>query len=147
MMAPTGIPWHVGLRVRAGDGRDGSKLVAQAPVICIVDDDAEVRSSLRSLLRSAGLDVRDYDCAESFLAAPDRLDIACLITDLHMPGLDGLALTRELARAGGSCPVIVMTGFPTAASQAEAERLGAAAFMSKPIDPDALLERVEAALG
>lgn len=111
--------------------------------ICIVDDDIDVRASLESYLRSAGMRVRTYGSAESFLAAPERAGIDCLITDLHMPGLDGLALQRELNRLGRDFPVIVMTAYPTSAAREEAASLGAAAFLEKPIDPDLLLIRVE----
>lgn len=114
--------------------------------ICIVDDDHDVRSSLENYLRAAGMDVRTFDSAESFLASSDRGKTDCLVTDLHMPGLSGLELQQELNRAGRCFPVIVMTAFPTAAARTESASLGAVAFLEKPIDPDALLDRVEAIL-
>jgi FixJ family two-component response regulator len=113
------------------------------PTICIVDDDDGVRSSLENYLRASGVRVHTFGSAESFLASPYRQDTDCLITDLHMPGLDGLALQHELNRLGRSFPVIVMTAFPTNAAREEAATLGAADFFVKPIDPDALLDRVE----
>lgn len=117
------------------------------PTICIVDDDDDVRSSLENYLRSAGVAVRTFGSAESFLASPDRLLADCLITDLHMPGMDGLALQQELNRIGRSFPVVVMTAFPTSLARAQSVSLGAAAFLAKPIDPDLLLDRVEEILG
>lgn len=115
----------------------------QSPTICIVDDDDDVRSSLENYLRSAGVEVRSFESAEDFLASDDRLDADCLITDLHMPGMDGMTLQRELNRLGRSFPVIVITAFPTSAAQEQSADLGAAAFLAKPVDPDMLLDRVE----
>jgi FixJ family two-component response regulator len=115
----------------------------RSPIISIVDDDEGVRSSLESYLRAAGVEVRAFGSAEAFLAAPDRLETDCLITDLHMPGMDGLALQQELNRIGRAFPVIVMTAFPTTAARDQSASLGCAAFLAKPIDPDLLLDRVE----
>ena len=114
--------------------------------IAIVDDDDGVRASLENYLRAAGVGVRAFACAEDFLNAPDRMGTACLVTDLHMPGMDGLALQAELNRLGRAFPVIVMTAFPTDAAREESEQLGAAGFLAKPIDPDALLDRIEGLL-
>lgn len=114
--------------------------------ISIVDDDESVRSSIMSYFRSAGLNVETFDSAESFLASPSRTDTDCLVTDLHMPGTDGLALQRELNRTGREFPVIVMTGFPSDETRRQATELGAAAFLAKPVDPDKLLEQVELAV-
>lgn len=124
-------------------GRMTSRRPSQAaPNVAIVDDDEGVRASLENYLRSAGVAVRTFGSAESFLASPDRLATDCLITDLHMPGMDGLALQAELNRRGRAFPVIVMTAFPTDAARAESARQGAAAFLAKPVDPDMLLDRV-----
>lgn len=117
------------------------------PILCIVDDDDDVRSSLENYLRAAGVAVRTFGSAEHFLASPDRLEADCLITDLHMPGMDGLALQQELNRIGRAFPVIVMTAFPTIAAREQSAGLGCAAFLAKPVDPDLLLDRVEEILG
>ncbi len=116
------------------------------PTICIVDDDDDVRSSLRNFLRSAGIEVRAFGSAEEFLASGERAGIDCLITDLHMEGMDGLALQKELNGRHRSFPVIVMTAFPTKETEEQSIRLGAAAYLVKPVDPDLLLERVESML-
>ena len=114
-----------------------------SPTICIVDDDHDVRSSLENFLRSVGVEVRSFESAECFLASSERLEADCLITDLHMPGMDGMAFQRELNRLGRTFPVIVMTAFPTTAAQEQSATLGAVAFLVKPVDPDMLLDRVE----
>ncbi len=115
-------------------------------IVAIVDDDAEVRASISSLLRSAGLDVRGFAAAEHLLAFAELGKIGCLITDVQMPGMNGLALQSELKSLHKALPVIVLTAFPTDAARDQAIRLGAVAFMKKPLDPDALLSEVEGAL-
>lgn len=117
-----------------------------APLIAIVDDDPGVRGSVDSLLRSAGLAGRCFSCGEALLCCGEEERIACIITDLHMPGMSGIDLQAELARRGWRQPVIVMTAFPTEAARAQALGGGAQAFLTKPIDPDALLAAVERAI-
>lgn len=108
--------------------------------VCVVDDDEAVRMSLKSFLRSAGTPVRTFPSAEEFLNEMTQGSVECLITDLHMPGMDGVALQQELNRQGRTYPVIVMTAYPTAAAKEASSQLGAAAFMAKPVDPEVLLE-------
>jgi FixJ family two-component response regulator len=115
--------------------------VSASPIIGIVDDDADVRRSLDSLMRSAGLTPRCFACAEDVLAGGNGLD--CLVTDLHMPGMTGLELQAEIARRGWRMPLIMMTAFPTDLARDQAMRAGAAAFLTKPVDPDGLLEAIE----
>lgn len=121
-------------------------LAAPSPLIAIVDDDAGVRGSLDSLLRSAGLRGLCFALASDFLASEQGATVACIVTDLHMPGMTGLELQAELTRRGWLQPVIVMTAFPTDAARDQALTGGAKAFLTKPIDPDALLEAIEAVL-
>lgn len=114
--------------------------------IAIVDDDADVRGSVESLMRSAGLGVNSFASAEAFLASPLCAQTDCLVTDLHMPGMDGLDLQRELHRRGLAFPVIVVTGFANATARHKALQAGALAFLAKPVDPDVLLDHIEGAL-
>ena len=114
--------------------------------IAIVDDDADVRGSAESLLRSAGLNACSFASAEAFLESPLCARTDCLVTDLHMPGMDGLALQYELRRRDLAFPVIVVTGFANAAARHKAIDAGALAFLAKPVDPDILLDHIEAAL-
>lgn len=126
--------------------RQRQETIVQRKMISIIDDDEGVRSGIASYFRAAGLDVRAFDSAEAFLASPVRSSTDCLVTDLHMPGIDGLELQRRLNGSGRTFPVIVMTGFPTEQARDQAAKLGAAAFLAKPVDPDNLLEHVETAL-
>ncbi|WP_404479349.1 response regulator transcription factor [Novosphingobium sp. BL-52-GroH] len=115
-------------------------------MIAIVDDDSGVRGSLDSLLRSAGMRGLGFARAEDLLGSDARATFACVVTDLHMPGMSGLELQAELARRGCPLPVILMTAFPTEAARGQAMAGGAKAFLTKPIDPDALLEAIETVL-
>lgn len=116
------------------------------PLICIVDDDEDVRESIGSFFRSAGVVTKGFEAAEALLASPDVDAMACLITDLHMPGMDGLDLHGELRRRGCHAPVILMTAYPTTEARERAAALGVALFVEKPADPEMLLEEVEALL-
>jgi len=114
-------------------------------IIAIVDDDPGVRGSLDSLLRSVGMSSLAFSSAEALLAARDPGQLACIVTDLHMPGMTGLDLQAEIARRGWRQPLIMMTAYPTEASRSQALDAGAAAFLTKPIDPDRLLAAIERA--
>lgn len=116
-----------------------------SPLIAIVDDDPGVRGSLNSLMRSAGLTPRCFSGGEALLGCGLEGQIACIVTDLHMPGMTGLELQAEIVRRGWRHPVIVMTAYPTDAARDQALAAGAVAFLSKPIDPDALIEAIERA--
>ncbi|WP_293347357.1 response regulator [Phenylobacterium sp.] len=117
-----------------------------APLIAIVDDDPGVRGSVDSLLRSAGMAGLAFASAEELLASGAQGRLACIVTDLHMPGMTGLELQAEMALRGWRHPVIVMTAYPTDAARDQAMGRGAAAFLTKPIDPDGLLEAIERAV-
>jgi FixJ family two-component response regulator len=117
--------------------------VSHQSVICIVDDDDEVRESIGTFFRSAGVVTENFHAAEALLAWAGLAQMSCLITDLHMPGMDGLELQRELKRQGRNVPVILMTAYPTQEARDRAAALGISAFVAKPTDPEALLDQVE----
>lgn len=111
--------------------------------IAIVDDDADVRSAIASLVRSAGYEARTYPSGEAFLAASDRDGADFLVVDMNMPGMTGLELQVRLRQIGCPLPVVVITARPTTQLRAEAERQGAVAFFSKPFGDDELLTCIE----
>jgi two-component system, LuxR family, response regulator FixJ len=120
--------------------------MAEAPLVHVVDDDEAVRDSLSLLLESAGLSVRTYDSATTFLTALPNLAAGCVLTDVRMPGLDGLELQRRLTQLGVRLPVIVMTGHGDVPIAVEALKAGASDFIEKPFDDAQLLAAISSAL-
>ncbi len=120
--------------------------MATEATICVVDDDPTVRDSLRELLESADFNVEDYDSALRFLASDAILRCHCLIVDVRMPEMDGLALQRELTKRGHKLPVIVVTGHGDVPLAVRAMKAGAADFLEKPFNDEALLASIRVAL-
>lgn len=110
--------------------------------ISVIDDDADVRVSVGDLLRSVGYDVELFDCADAFLSDEPRDPPACILSDVQMPGLSGVALLRLLREQGNDTPFLLFTAYPTPLLRDQAARLGAGELIAKPFDPDALLERI-----
>jgi two-component system, LuxR family, response regulator FixJ len=116
------------------------------PDVHVIDDDEAVRESIDFLLRSAGLSVRTYDSATSFLDAAPKITAGCIITDVRMPGLSGIDLLGRLHEMQIGLPVIVITGHGDVPLAVEAMKCGAVDFLEKPFDDDVLLASVRAAL-
>jgi two-component system response regulator FixJ len=117
-----------------------------ADQILIVDDDADVRDSLRALLESAGFDVRDFDSAKTVLADDSIAQGACLIADVRMPDMDGLALQEEIVSRKIGLPVIIVTGHGDVPLAVRAMRAGAVDFIEKPFDDELMLESIKQAI-
>lgn len=114
--------------------------------VFVVDDDAAVRDSLRALLESAAFRVEDFGSAATFLdsSAPERP--GCLVVDIRMPDMDGLALQEELVRRRIALPAIVMTGHADVPLAVRAMKAGAVDFIEKPFKDEVLLDGVARAL-
>jgi two-component system, LuxR family, response regulator FixJ len=121
--------------------------MAEASQVHVVDDDEAVRDSLSLLLETSGYAVTTYDSAYAFLDVAPTLRIGCVLTDVRMPDLDGLALQRRLAEIGIRLPVIVMTGHGDVPIAVEALKAGATDFLEKPFDDGQLLTSVANAIG
>ena len=115
-------------------------------IVHVIDDDTDVRQSLAFLLSTAGLAVRVHDSASAFLKILSEIQDGCIVTDLRMPGVDGIELQRRLAAAGVKLPVIVMTGHGDIALAVEAMKAGAIDFIEKPFDDDVLIAAIKTAL-
>ena len=115
-------------------------------LVHVIDDDDAMRDSLEFLLRSADIEVRTYDSASAFLKGMPDGATGCVITDVRMPGLSGIDLLRELRARGSTMPVIVVTGHGDIQLAVEAMKIGAADFLEKPFDDEALLESVKSAI-
>jgi two-component system response regulator FixJ len=120
--------------------------MAEEAAIHVIDDDEAVRHSLAFLFECAGLPVRTYDSALTFLTVATSLRAGCVVTDVRMPDMDGLALQRRLLELGVRLPVVVITGHGDVPIAVEALKAGAADFIEKPFDDEALLAAVRAAL-
>ena len=115
-------------------------------IIHVIDDDADVRQSLAFLLTTAGLTVRVHESADALLKVLAEVQEGCIVTDVRMPGIDGIELQRQLAAGGKGLPVIVMTGHGDIALAVEAMKAGAVDFIEKPFDDEVLLTAIETAL-
>lgn len=115
------------------------------PVVYIVDDDISMRESLVDLFRSLSIDAVAFEDTESFLAAA-RPGAGCILLDVRLPDLDGLALQAHLNAKGNKMPIIFMTGYGDIPMSVKAIKAGASDFLTKPFDQTALIEAVNVAL-
>src|SRR6202171_3114718 len=116
--------------------------------VYVIDDDPAMRDSLDFLLGSAGFSVRLFDSALVFRNEIPMLESGCVVTDIRMPGMDGMELLRQLNQASAvrKLPVIVMTGHGDVPLAVEAMKLGALDFLEKPFDDDRLIGMINVAL-
>jgi two-component system, LuxR family, response regulator FixJ len=117
-----------------------------AASVFIVDDDEAVRSSLRLLIRSVGLQAQAFASAREFLDAYDARHPGCLVLDVRMPGMSGLELQQELNQRGATIPVVFITGHGDVPMAVEAMQQGAFDFLQKPFRDQDLLDRVQRAM-
>ena len=112
------------------------------PVVFVVDDDQSVREAISSLLRSAGFQVNLFASAEEFLRFPEPTAPGCLILDVQLPELSGLALQRKLAILKNEIPIIFITGHGDIPMSVQALKAGAVEFLEKPFVDEELLNAV-----
>jgi FixJ family two-component response regulator len=115
-------------------------------LISIVDDDALARDGIEELVESLGYRARTFVSAEHFLESGVIAETACLITDLQMPGLNGLELQEALRSQGCCIPIILITAFPNEKHRNRALEGGALGFLSKPFDESSLIQFLDAAI-
>jgi two-component system response regulator FixJ len=124
--------------------------ISTPALVHLIDDDRAVRQGVSMLLRAAGFAVRDYPSATEFLeriGAPDAHARACALTDVRMPGIDGIELLQRLRARGIALPVVVMTAHGDVLMAVQAMKAGASDFIEKPFDDQVLLDAIGAALG
>ena len=117
------------------------------PTISIVDDDLSVRRALRRLVQSAGYAVETFASAHDYLDATPRARGGCLVLDIHMEGMNGFELQERLASDRRSVPIIFMTAHDDPRTRERIGKAGAAGYLSKPFDPEALLDEIRRVAG
>jgi FixJ family two-component response regulator len=120
--------------------------IDEAPFIAVVDDDASVRYSTRRLLRAFGFRSEAFASASEFLNSGHFRDTSCLILDVRMHGMSGLALQRHLTEMNYSIPIIFVAGGAEENERVRAMQRGAVHFLRKPTNEQSLIKAVETAL-
>lgn len=116
------------------------------PSVLVVDDDPEFRDLVSRLLRTIGLETRQFSSVSDFLKAEPTEGPACLVLDVRLPGQSGLELQRELIATNRQLPIIFMTAHADVPMSVQAMKGGAIEFLTKPFRDQDLLEAVEAGL-
>jgi len=119
---------------------------AEIPTVFVVDDDANVRTSIQGLLKSAGLRSECFETAEQFLQRKPSKSPSCLILDVSLPGMSGLDFQQKLRNAGLQIPIIFVTGYGDIPMTVKAMKSGAVEFLTKPFEDQDLLDAVQQAL-
>jgi two-component system response regulator FixJ len=114
--------------------------------VYVIDDDEAVRDSLDFLLGSADFHVTLFESAQNFLDTLPGIDFGCVVSDVRMPGIDGIELLKRLKAGSSMFPVVIMTGHGDVPLAVEAMKLGAMDFLEKPFEDDRLIGMIEAAL-
>lgn len=120
--------------------------MAHDPIVYVIDDDDGARHSFEFLLDCADIRVRGFASADAFLAASPPLDGACVVTDIRMPGTNGMELVEALRARGATVPIIVITGHADVPLAIQAMKAGVSDFIEKPFDDDAMLGAIRQAL-
>src|SRR4029077_1297723 len=116
------------------------------PSVFIIDDDPEFRDSVARLLRTIGLETRQFSSVSDFLKADPPGGPTCLVLDVRLPGQSGLELQRELTAANRQVPIIFMTAHADVPMSVQAMKGGAIEFLTKPFRDQDLLDAVETGL-
>jgi two-component system response regulator FixJ len=120
--------------------------MAEKAKVYVIDDDEAMRDSLQFLLESSGFDVTLFDSAQRFLDALPRLAFGCVVSDVRMPGIDGIELLKRMKAARSSCPIVIMTGHGDVPMAVETMKLGAIDFLEKPFEDERLTTMIESAI-
>jgi FixJ family two-component response regulator len=133
------------LRAAGGTPR-GAPMPPTTPVVFVVDDDVSVRESLAPLIRWAGWKPETFSSAQEFLSRPRDETPSCLVLDVELPDLNGLDLQERMAGDRAAMPIIFITGHGDIPMTVRAMKAGAAEFLTKPFERDALLNAIRSAI-
>ena len=120
--------------------------MSSMPKVYVVDDDAAMRDSLNFLLDAANFEVALFESATNFLEVLPRLEFGCVISDIRMPGIDGIELLRRMKLLDSRFPIVIITGHGDVPLAVEAMKLGAVDFLEKPFEDERLIGIIEAAI-
>ncbi len=120
----------------------GCLMTGETALIAVVDDDEDVRVSLEALISSVGHEVALFESAEDLLGSKVLTEAACVVSDVQMPGTNGIQLARRLQSRSGP-PVILMTAYPAASLERTACDVGVRRLLHKPFAPDDLLCEID----
>lgn len=115
------------------------------PVVVLVEDDDGLRCALGRLLQASGFDARIFECAEDALQACRQAPVDCLVVDLHLPAMSGLALIDQLRTSGVRAPVVVISAHDEVHVRADLLRRGVSSFLGKPFLGTALIGALDRA--
>jgi FixJ family two-component response regulator len=135
-----------GVIFRMKNGVAMSTIASGEPIVFVVDDNADVRESLKALLESVGLQCRAFDSAKEFLGHGPHDGPTCLILDVRLPEISGLDVQAELARGSRRIPIIIITGYGDVRMSVQAMKAGALGFLTKPVHEQDLLDAVYEAI-
>jgi two-component system response regulator FixJ len=116
------------------------------PKVYVIDDDAAMRDSLNFLLDAANFEVTLFESATHFLKMLPRLAFGCVVSDVRMPGIDGIELLKRMKSLDSPFPIVIITGHGDVALAVEAMKLGAVDFLEKPFEDDRLIGMIETAI-
>src|ERR1700680_3660364 len=114
--------------------------------VYVIDDDEAMRDSLDFMLGAADFHVTLFESAHHFLDTPSNIEFGCVVSDVRMPGIDGIELLKRLKAGPTLFPVVIMTGHGDVPLAVEAMKLGAVDFLEKPFEDDRLIGMIAAAL-
>lgn len=114
--------------------------------VYVIDDDAAMRDSLNFLLDSSGFGVTLFHDAQAFFDALPGLAFGCVVSDVRMPGIDGIELLKRMKTQASPFPILIMTGHGDVPLAVEAMKLGAVDFLEKPFEDDRLTTMIETAI-
>ena len=118
----------------------------QQPIVFVIDDQASVRHALGEMLSVFGFRVETFESADAFLAKSSGPRVGCIVADVRMPGIDGIALVREIARRKLPLPVVLISGHADVPMAVAAIKAGAEDFIEKPVDDTQLVAAINRCL-
>jgi len=121
-------------------------VIQDTKTVYVVEDDTSLRNAVRRLLRSAQYRVLTFASAEEFYRSDFKTSPGCLLLDIRLPGINGFELQEQLIAAGRQMPVVFLTSQDRAGMEEHAMRLGASAYLRKPVDEEILLDAIRHAM-